>query len=69
VDSSGHLELTVTYLKLRDFPFPKSTIPRILETAHVPGAAGARVQLPGTTTVGDVRVTPAYVRVYRSAQR
>jgi hypothetical protein len=69
VDSSGHLVLTVTYLKLRDFPFPKGTIPRILAAAHVPGLEGARVPLPGTTTVGDVRVTPAYVRVYRSAQR
>ena len=68
VDSSGHLVLTVTYLKLRDFPFPKGTIPRILGAAQVPGAEGARVPLPGTTTVGDVRVTPSYVRVYRSAR-
>jgi len=69
VDSSGHLVLTVSYLKLRDFPFPKSTIPRILETAHVPGAEGARVPLPGATRVGDVRVTPSHVRVYRSARQ
>jgi hypothetical protein len=68
VDSSGHLVLTVTYLKLRDFPFPRGTIPRILGAAHVPGAQGARVPLPGPATVGDVRVTSSYVRVYRSAQ-
>ena len=69
VDSSGHLVLTVTYLKLREFPFPKGTIPRILSAAHLSGAVGARVPLPGTTTVGDVRVTPGYVRVYRSARQ
>ena len=69
VDSARHLVLTVSYLKLRDFPFPKGTIPRILSAARVPGVDGARVPLPGTTTIGDVRVTPAHVRVYRSTQQ
>lgn len=67
VDSSGHLFLTVTYLKVRDFPFPKGTIPRILAAAHIPGAQGARVPLPGVPRAGDVRVSPSSVRFYRSS--
>ena len=63
----GGLVLTVTYLKLRDFPFPRGTIPRILQAARVPGALGARVPLPGTAGIGDVRVSPRRLRLYRSA--
>ena len=69
VDSSGQLFITVSYLQLRDFPFPRSTIPRILDAARVPGVAGARVPLPGLPAVGDVRVTPRAVRLYRSSPR
>ena len=69
VDSAGGLELTVTYLKLRDFPFPRSTVPRLLEAARIPGARGARVPLPGVSRIGDVRITPSHVRLYRSTQQ
>jgi hypothetical protein len=69
VDSTGHLQLTVTYLTLHDFPFPRGTIPRILGAAHVPGARGATVPIPLAARLGDVRVSPSYVRFYRSAQR
>jgi hypothetical protein len=69
VDSTGQLMLTVTYLKVRDFPFPRSTIARILSAARVPGAVGASLPVPGTPHVGDVRITPSHVRVYRSSPR
>ncbi|MFI5280088.1 MAG: hypothetical protein ACHQU1_06320 [Gemmatimonadales bacterium] len=68
-DSSGGLVLTVTYLRLREFPFPRSTIPRILRAARVPGAFGARVPLPGTAAIGDVRVSPSGMRLYRRMPR
>jgi hypothetical protein len=69
VDASGRLLLTVTTLRLRDFPFPRSTIPRILEAARVPGLAGGTVALPVAVRLGDVRVSPTHVRVYRSSPR
>ena len=69
VDSSGQLYITVTYLQLRDFPFPRATVPRILEAARIPGAQGARVPLPGLPRVGDVRVRPGSVRFYRVSPR
>jgi len=65
VDSSGHLVLTVTYLRLREFPFPRATIPRILGAAHLPDVDGARVPLPGISDAGDVRVSRRSVRLYR----
>jgi hypothetical protein len=68
-DSNGVLVLTVTYLSLRDFPFPRATIPRILRAARVPGAIGARVPLPGTAGIGDVRVSPSGMRLYRRMPR
>ena len=67
-DSAG-LVLTVTWLRLHDFPFPRATIPRILEAARIPGASGARVPLPGMTGIGDVRVSPSGLRLYRSSPR
>ena len=68
-DTSGRLVLTVTYLRLRDFPFPRATIPRILLAARIPGAIGARVPLPGTAGIGDVRVSPSGLRLYRRTPR
>ncbi len=68
-DSAGRVLLQVTTLRLRDFPFPRSTVPRILEAARVPGAAGATVPVPGTGPVGDVRVSATAVRVYRRTPR
>jgi len=68
-DSTGGLVLTVTYLTLRDFPFPKATIPRLLEAAHLPGVHDARLPIPGTSGIGDVRVGTTSVRLYKSAPR
>jgi hypothetical protein len=68
-DTAGGLVLTVTWLRLRDFPFPRSTIPRILRAARIPGATGARVPLPGTAGIGDVRVSPSGMRLYRRTPR
>ncbi len=68
-DSAGRVLLEVTTLRLRDFPFPRSTIARILGAARIPGVEGALVPVPGTGPVGDVRVGPAAVRVYRRGAR
>lgn len=68
-DTTGRLVLTVTTLRLRDFPFPRATIPRILRAARIPGAIGARVPLPGTVGIGDVRVSPSGLRLYRRTPR
>jgi hypothetical protein len=68
-DTAGGLVLTVTYLRLHDFPFPRSTIPRILRAARIPGVIGARVPLPGTAGIGDVRVSPGGLRLYRRTPR
>lgn len=69
VDSTGRLVLTVTHLEVRDFPFPKGTIPRILQELRIPDSQGARVPLPLGTRLGDVRVTPSSVRFYRAGGR
>jgi len=69
VDSAGRLVLQVTTLKLRDFPFPRTTIPALVRQLRIPGAEGAAVPVPGITGVGDVRVTPERVRFYRSSRR
>jgi hypothetical protein len=68
-DTAGGLVLTVTYLRLRAFPFPRATIPRILKEARIPGAIGARVPLPGTAGIGDVRLSPSGMRLYRRTPR
>jgi hypothetical protein len=69
VDTAGRLLLTVTYLRLRDFPFPRATIPRLLGAAHLPGVDGATMPLPVSARLGDVRVSPAGVRFYRASPR
>ncbi len=69
VDSTGRLILQVTTLKVKDFPFPRSTIGSLVRQLRVPGAVGNAVPVPGMTGVGDVRVSPERVRFYRSAQR
>jgi hypothetical protein len=68
VDSTGRLILRVTTLRVKDFPFPRSTIGALVRQLRIPGAEGNAVPVPGLTGVGDVRVTPAHVRFYRSAQ-
>jgi hypothetical protein len=69
VDSAGRLVMTVTTLSVKDFPFPRSTIPTLVRQLRIPGVEGSAVPVPGITGVGDVRVTAERVRFYRSSQR
>lgn len=65
-DSAGRLWWTVTALRVRDFPFPKGTIPAILRALRVSDLRDAAVPIPVPAPVGDVRVRPAQVRLYRA---
>jgi hypothetical protein len=69
VDSAGRLVMEVTTLKVKEFPFPRSTIPALVRQLRIPGADGSAVPVPGITGVGDVRVTPDHVRFYKASQR
>jgi len=61
----GGLRWRPTSLRIKDFPIPRRAIPALLRALHArPDAEGA-VALPGVTGVGDVRVTPQAVRLYR----
>jgi hypothetical protein len=55
-------------LRIHDFPIPRQGIPSLLRSLHVASPDGG-VVLPGITGVGDVRVVPERVRVYRLEQR
>jgi len=69
VDSAGRLVLQVTTLKVKDFPFPRSTIPALVRQLRIPGAEGNAIPVPGIDGLGDVRVTPSHVRFYKASQR
>lgn len=66
--AGGSLRWLPDRLSVRDFPIPKKGIPALLRSLHV-GAAQGGVTLPGVTGVGDVRVTPERVRLYRLERR
>jgi hypothetical protein len=66
VDPNGRLVLQVTYFAVKDFPFPKSMIASLLREARLPGAEEANLPIPLATRLGDVRVTPEHVRLYRA---
>jgi hypothetical protein len=66
--SAGTLRWVPDRLRIRDFPIPKKGIPVLLRSLHVDAAQGG-VTLPGVTGVGDVRVTPDRVRLYRLERR
>ncbi|HWO88599.1 MAG TPA: hypothetical protein VNL98_05555 [Gemmatimonadales bacterium] len=68
-DSAGRLTWTLTALSVRDFPFPRATIPALLRALRIRGANGAVVPVPAPAGVGDVRVSPRMVRAYRSSPR
>lgn len=68
-DSAGRLTWTLTALSVRDFPFPRATIPALLRALRIRGADGAVVPVPAPAGVGDVRVSPRMVRAYRSIPR
>src|SRR5690349_18576150 len=69
VDSTGRLMLTVTYFAVKDFPFPRNMIPRLLQAAKIPGVSGSTLPIPVAVRLGDVRVTPEHVRFYRATSR
>ncbi len=69
VDSAGRIHWTITALRVKEFPFPRSTIPAILRALKVPGLAGGAVPIPAPAAVGDVRVSPEHVRLYRASPR
>ncbi|MDO8665026.1 MAG: hypothetical protein Q7J79_00315 [Gemmatimonadales bacterium] len=69
VDSAGRVLWTITSLKIRDFPFPRGTIPAIIRALRIPGATDGSLALPMGEPVGDVRVSPERIRVYRAAPR
>jgi hypothetical protein len=70
VDSaSGRLLWQVTSLAVGELPLPRAAIPALLDAVRVPGAVGRQVPLPLTGAFGDVRVSPAGVRLYRAAPR
>jgi hypothetical protein len=51
-------------LQIRDFPIPRKGIPSLLRALRVAAGQGG-VTLPGVAGVGDVRVSPERVRLYR----
>lgn len=55
-------------LRIRDFPIPRKGIPALLRALRVEAGQGG-VTLPGVTGVGDVRVSPERVRLYRLERR
>ncbi len=68
-DSAGRVLWRITAVSVRDFPFPRSTIPSLIRQLRVPGVENGELPLPDLGPVGDVRVSPDGVRVYRSAPR
>lgn len=68
-DSAGALRWTLVELSVRDFPFPRATIPALLRALRVRGADGAVVPVPAPAGVGDVRIRPGSLRAYRSTPR
>ena len=65
----GRVVWTIDELRIRDFPFPRSAIPAILHAMSLTDVTGATVPIPLPAGIGDVRVSPAGVRVYRAAPR
>lgn len=63
---SGRVRWTIDALEIRDFPFPRGVVPRILDALGVEGAASASLPLPLPVRVGEVRVTRRWVRAYRT---
>jgi hypothetical protein len=51
-------------LRIHDFPIPRRGIPSLLRALRV-DAGNTGVALPGISGVGDVRVSPERVRLYR----
>jgi len=67
--AGGRMMWTIDELAIRDFPFPRTVIPAIVGALHIPDARGAAVPVPLPAIVGDVQVSPARVRVFRTSAR
>jgi hypothetical protein len=65
VAPGGGLLWTVDVLKFREFPFPRSVIPAIVRALDLAGSRDASVPIPLPEGIGDVRVSPSGLRVYR----
>ena len=63
--SDGAVRWKPDRLRIRDFPFPRRVIPALLRSLHVAAPGDSGLALPGVRGVGDVRVTPERVRLYR----
>jgi hypothetical protein len=61
----GGVRWQPTRLRVRDFPFPRRTIPPLLRALHLAVGADGALTLPGLGGVGDVRVSRERVRLYR----
>lgn len=55
-------------LRINDLPIPRKGIPALLRELHFEAGRGG-VALPGLGAVGDVRVSPEHVRLYRLERR
>jgi len=67
--AEGQVWWTVDAVHIGDLPVPHAAIPRLLRALGLPGLRGAAIPLPLAAGVGDVRVTPAAVRLYRASAR
>ena len=65
----GRVAWTIDALEIRDFPFPRAVIPAILHAMNLTDGRDASVPIPFTEGVGDVRVSPSGIRLYRAAAR
>ena len=67
--SGGALRWTLDQLVIRDFPFPRSVIPAVVRSFGLADSKDGAVPIPLPVPVGDVRVSPSGVRLYRAAAR
>lgn len=65
----GRLRWTLDQLVIRDFPFPKSVIPAVVRSFGLADSRDGAVPIQLPVPIGDVRVSPTHVRLYRSAAR
>jgi hypothetical protein len=69
VAPDGRVLWVIDEFRIRDFPFPRKVISAIIASFDVPGAHDAAVPIPLPAGIGDVRVHPSGVRVYRASAR
>ena len=67
VGPDGTVRWTLDQLVIREFPFPKSVIPAIVRSFGLADSRDGAVAIPLPVPVGDVRVSPSGVRLYRAS--